>query len=259
MLKLDNICKSFPSIFRQVLKGINLELNKGDFCILIGSNGSGKSTLIKSISGEYQLDSGSVILNNQDITYLPIHKRSKLISSVTQDITKGTIQEMTLLENLSLSRMRTGGASYNSCNSNMHPLLTHEISSIGLGLEQYMNNYMYTLSGGQRQVIATIMATISNPTLLLLDEHCSALDPKTQVALMQYTNKVITEKSITTLMITHNLSDAICYGNRLIMMHNGELVLDVSGKEKDSLTISQLLSLFHRYEDANLVNQDLLS
>jgi len=253
MLELHNIYKSFSERSRPVLNGVNLKLEKEEFCVLIGDNGSGKSTLIKSISGEHFPDSGLITLNGQNITYLPIHKRAKLISTVSQDINKGTVQSMTLFENLSLSYLRNKNASY-ACYQKHKEQLTEKIEC--LGLKNYIDMPMSTLSGGQQQIIATIMATLSTPALLLLDEHCSALDPKASENLMKYTTKIIERLSITTLMITHNLNDAIRYGNRLIKMQDGKIVLDVKGNDKKNLTAQQLYDLFNndkgRHNDSDL-------
>ncbi len=251
MLCLKNISKSFPSVFEPVLKNINLELKTGDFCVVIGSNGSGKSTLIKTVSGEYSSDSGTLFLNNQNITNLSLHKRAKFISSVAQDVSKGVVQEMTLLENLALSQKRGYPATY-SFYKRQSEFLREKVASLGLGLENYLHTPLSQLSGGQRQMIATLMATLNSPPLLLLDEHCSALDPKTQSMVMEYTADIINKQNITALMITHHLGDAIRYGNRLLMLHQGAVVLDVQDAQKQTLKISTLLDLFHRYEDTVL-------
>lgn len=237
MLKLNNIYKKFPGCFDNVLKNINLELNQGDFCILIGSNGSGKSTLMKCISGEYEIDTGEIIIDKKAI-----------IASVSQDIYKGTISEMTLLENMVLSRLLKKKASFSFYRQQIEEIKII-VKELGIGLENYIESPLKFLSGGQRQMIATLMAVTSKPQILLLDEHTSALDPSAQKLLMQYTSEAITKNKITSLMITHKLDDALLYGNRLIMLHQGEIVFDIKGKDKQELTINQLLDLFHQYED----------
>lgn len=247
MLKLHKITKSFPLVFEPILKDISLELKEGDFAILIGSNGSGKTTLFKTISGEYLPDTGQIFLDNCDITKLPTYKRAKLISSVSQDITKGTIQEMSVLENMALSYMRGKASSFKTYKKIL-PLLREKITSLKLGLEKYLDTPLAALSGGQRQLIATIMAMSSNPALLLLDEHCSALDPKTQEILMAYTSKTILEQKKTALMITHNVKDVLTYGNRLLMLRQGKIVADLDASQKQKLSLNDLLHMFQKEE-----------
>ena len=227
MLVLNNIKKTFTGNVEPILKGVHLELNRGDFCTLIGSNGSGKSTLMKVISGEYGIDEGFIMIDDKNVTH---QERGFLISEVTQDINKGTIPEMTLLENLSLSHMSTKKEEWMA-----------KIRALEVGLEQYIDQKLSTLSGGQRQLIATLMAVHSRSKMVLLDEHTSALDPKMQKFLMEYTKNSIEALNLTAIMITHNISDAIKYGNRLIVMNNGEIVLNVSGQAKSSLTIADIL------------------
>jgi putative tryptophan/tyrosine transport system ATP-binding protein len=247
MLQLKDIVKIFPTIDEPVLNGINLELQQGDFCVLIGSNGSGKSTLMKTIAGEYLPTTGTIFLNNQNISTLKVTQRSSYISSVSQDITLGTTGEMTLLENLMLSLMRGKKARLSSYRQGI-ALLKEKIAALGLGLENYFETPLANLSGGQRQMIATVMATFSEPALLLLDEHCSALDPRMQTKIMEYTSMSIQKQKLTALMITHNLKDAIQYGNRLIMLHQGKIALDLNGEQKAKLTIGTLLNLFQQKE-----------
>lgn len=252
MLSIKEAYKSFPHSFEPILKGINLDLNKGEFCILVGSNGSGKSTLFKTITGEHSLDSGSIFINGKEITRRTLYQRAHNISTVTQNIATGTIQEMTLLENITLSCMR-GKKSHFYFYKNKLEGITAILKELGLGLEKYIEEPLKSLSGGQCQSIATMMAILSKPDLLLLDEHTSALDPKTQNRLMEYTAEQIKQQNMTTLMITHNLADAVRYGDRLIMMHRGKIVFDVNQEAKKDLQIDQLLSLFHRYEDSLLL------
>jgi putative ABC transport system ATP-binding protein len=244
MLQVNNIVKSFSSLTQPVLNGISLELAVGDFCVIVGSNGSGKSTLMKTLSGEHVVDSGKITLQNKDITHHPIHRRARLISSVSQDVAKGTIQEMTLLENLCLSHLRGLKAHFRSFQHHAKSL-KEKIASLDLGLEQYLHQPMSALSGGQRQMIATVMACLSSPKLLLLDEHICALDPKTQTKIMAFTADMIAKYHMTTLMITHQLSDAIHYGNRLIMLNKGNIVLDLNQEQKKAMTVPRLLDLFH--------------
>ncbi len=242
MLKLEKIKKTFPGGFEPVLKGIDLTLSPGEFCIVIGSNGSGKSTLMRSISGEYSVDSGKILV-----------KGKALIASVTQDINQGTIAEMTLLENMVLSKLLGKKASFNFYQQQMAEVAVI-VKELGIGLENYIDQPLKHLSGGQRQIIATLMAINSKPKILLLDEHTSALDPKMQKLLMEYTANAIAKNNITSLMITHKLDDALRYGDRLIMLHQGQIVFDVNAEEKRALDINKLLELFHIYEDSILRN-----
>lgn len=253
MLTLTSISKTFLGSFKPVLTNINLHLKPSDFCVIIGSNGSGKSTLIKIISGEYASDTGKIIIEGEDLTK---QDRSHTIASVTQDVNQGTIPEMTLLENMTLSLSRTKKTDFFFYHRRANQI-TQEIKGLGIGLEQYLNTPLSHLSGGQRQMVATIMAVTSRPKLLLLDEHTSALDPGTQRMVMAYTAQAIAEQQLTSLMITHNLADAIKYGNRLIMLHKGQIVFDVSGEEKSNLNMSELLALFHIYEDTVLLEDPL--
>ncbi len=249
MLNIIGLHKSFPGRFAPVLKNINLQLSAGEFCILIGSNGSGKSTLLKSITGEYKVDIGNIRLADQDITWMPMYLRSKMISSVYQDITRGVVQEMTLFENLVLSQFRVHNAGYRFY-KHYEKELKKQIKN--LGLEEYIDQPVSSLSGGQKQIIAMLMASIPAPQLLLLDEPTSALDPRIQKQLMEYTVQIVAQNNITTLMVTHNLDDAIRYGNRLIMLHDGQIVLDLNNEQKHSLTTAKLLDLFHSFEDSML-------
>jgi putative ABC transport system ATP-binding protein len=251
MLCIAGLCKEFNGCC--VLKEVNIELSQGEFCMLIGNNGSGKSTLLRSISGEYQVDAGRIQIAGEDITKNPLHYRAKFISSVTQDIVCGTIPEMTLLENIVLSQLRIRKSRLRFFASHARDI-NDLIKDLGTGLESYLYSPLRELSGGQRQIIATLMALSSDPQLLLLDEHTSALDPKMQVSLMEYTASKISALGVTTLMITHNLEDAISYGDRLIMLHQGQIVLDVRGEDKSRLKAPGLLKLFHHYEDMTLTH-----
>ncbi|MDR3179851.1 MAG: ATP-binding cassette domain-containing protein [Holosporaceae bacterium] len=237
MLQLNNVSKSFSGIFEPVLKEINLSVAEGEFCTVIGANGSGKSTLMKIISGEHLADSGK-IKKNGDVT------------QVVQDVNKGTIPSMTMLENIALSRMKTPRFSFYKRHKNE---IVDKIRSLNIGLEKFIDQPLSVLSGGQRQTIATLMALNSGRKILLLDEHTSALDPKMQKMLMEYTARSIRELGLTTLMITHNMEEAVKYGDRLIMMHNGRIVFDLKGSKKSQLKIQSLLEMFHKFEDQNLL------
>jgi putative ABC transport system ATP-binding protein len=238
MIIIKNIKKSFHGVFAPVLNGVDLSLKPADFCVVIGANGSGKSTLLKVISGEYIPDSGAIEVQGQ-------------IAQVVQDVNLGTIPEMTLLENIALSGTKKAKLAFYS---RYKEEIIKKIKALGIGLEEYIDQHLKCLSGGQRQTIATLMAITSGSEILLLDEYTSALDPKMQNILMEYTAKQIAERNLTTIMITHKMDDAIKYGNRLIMLHQGKIVLDVAEEKKGKLNITDLLALFHKYEDQTLLS-----
>lgn len=249
MLKIKNISKSFPGLCRPIIKNLSFELKEGDFCILLGANGSGKSTLMKMIAGEYLVDTGMILLNNE----LPIKYRD-LVASVVQDISLGTLQDMTLLENMVLSYIKNRTANfvfYKKHTEKIQDILKN--LNFGIDLNKQLDHPIRGLSAGQRQMIAIIMAFLSKPKLLLLDEHTSALDPKMQKQLMEYTANTVKANNLTTIMITHKLDDAIAYGNRLILLHQGCIVLDYNDQEKKNLTIRELLTCFHKFEDQELI------
>ena len=244
-LELHNVTKSFPQNAQATLKDINLKVNEGEYCIILGSNGSGKSTLLKVISGEYQADSGDITLNGKNVTKHSLHIRAKEIGSVAQDINKGTIDEMTLLENISLSKMRGNSAKYKFF-TNQTDEVVKDIKLLGLDLEKYVNTKISSLSGGQRQSIASLMAMSPKPKLLLLDEHTSALDPRSKEKIMSFTDSYIKNHNITTIMITHSIVEAINYGNRLIVMHHGVIAYDVRESEKSKLNEQTILDILHK-------------
>ena len=250
MLKIDAINKGFnkgtvneTSIFTN----FNLAINKGDFITIVGSNGAGKSTLLNIISGALELDSGHIILEGKDITTLQEHRKSKFISRVFQDPTKGTSPSMTILENLSLAdnKGKSFGLSLGVNKKKIDEFKEH-LSILNLGLEDKMDTKVGLLSGGQRQALSLLMATLNTPKILLLDEHTAALDPKTSETIINLTNSIVKEKNITTIMITHNLSHAIAFGNRLLMMHQGEAILDIGEMEKRHLTKNALIEEFSK-------------
>jgi putative ABC transport system ATP-binding protein len=250
MLTVQGICKTFSGSSIPALTDVHLALATGDFCVLIGANGSGKSTLMKVIAGTYTPDRGSIFVNETQLTQ---KSRAHLIAQVIQDVNKGTIPEMSLLENMVLSQIgATSGklAFYERFATE----ITQKVRDLGIGLEDAMHQPLAQLSGGQRQMVATMMAIESNPSILLLDEHTSALDPKMQRKLMTYTAQAVASRRLTTIMITHKLDDAILYGNRLIMLNRGKIVFDISGAEKAALEVHTLLDLFHQYEDRELIS-----
>lgn len=243
MLELKNIVKIFPQAEAPVLDNINLTVHQDDYCIILGSNGSGKSTLLKIILGEYSADSGSVFLNKIDITDKPTHIRACEIGSVVQDLNKGTVQEMTLLENITLSNMRNRKASFSGIKRYKEEIIEN-IKMLELGLEKFIDCEISSLSGGQRQTIATLAAMTPKPSLLLLDEHTSALDPLSKQIIMDFTDRYVRDNHIMTLMITHNIHDALTYGNRLIIMNHGKIVYDIAGPEKKILKEKDILDIF---------------
>jgi len=259
MLKLENISLTFnPGTVneKKALEGLNLHLEKGDFVTVLGSNGAGKSTLFNIIAGTFLPDSGKVILDGRDITRLPDYKRSKEIGRLFQDPLKGTAPNMTIEENLALAYLRANHTKspFSMVSKADRADFRERLAMLNLGLEDRMNMNVGLLSGGQRQALTLLMATLQKPKLLLLDEHTAALDPKTAAKVLEITDKIVTENHLTTLMITHNMRDAIVHGNRLIMMHEGRIVVDVEGEEKAMLTVEKLLSLFYRASGREFAN-----
>ncbi|SDY73751.1 putative ABC transport system ATP-binding protein [Proteiniborus ethanoligenes] len=256
MLKLNNICKTFnlgdineESIFH----GVSLEVKDDDFICIVGSNGAGKSTLLNIVSGKLGIDRGSIILNGEDITDQVESQRCKKISRIFQDPSLGTVPSMTVHENLSMALNK--GKKFNFSlliDKKNESLFKESLKILDLGLEDKLEVDVSKLSGGQRQSLALIMSALTDPRLLLLDEHTAALDPKTSEIVMAITDRIVKEKKLATLMVTHNIDHAIRYGNRLIMMHRGQIILDVSGEEKKNLTKEKLLSLFKDVSDRSL-------
>lgn len=248
MLELKNVSKTFNAGTineKRALKGIDLTLNDGDFVTVIGGNGAGKSTLLNAICGTWHVDGGSIVIDGQDVTNVPGHKRAKYLGRVFQDPMMGTAADMEIQENLALAKRRgkVRGLSWGISKKEREEY-RELLSTLGLGLEDRMTSKVGLLSGGQRQAVTLLMAAMSEPKLLLLDEHTAALDPKTAEKVLEITEKIVNKNKLTTLMITHNMRDAIKHGNRLIMMHEGRIIVDVSGEEKKNLTVEDLLALF---------------
>ena len=262
MLKIENVRKVFnPGTVNEkvALNGLNLHLKPGDFVTVIGGNGAGKSTMLNSVSGAYTVDEGKIIIDGVDVTRLPEYKRAKFIGRVFQDPMMGTAATMQIEENLALAARRGKPRTLRSGITNKErEEYREQLKILDLGLEDRMTAKVGLLSGGQRQALTLLMATLQQPKLLLLDEHTAALDPKTAAKVLEATQRIVEKDNLTTLMITHNMRDAIAYGNRLIMMYDGHVVVDVSGEEKKNLTVEQLLSLFSKVSGSNEANDKLL-
>lgn len=239
---------------RTALDGVSLELAAGSFTVVIGSNGAGKSTLLNALAGAAPLDAGSVEIDGRDVTRWPEHRRARLVARVLQDPMLGTLPTLTVEENLALAEMRASGPRFELALTPARRVrYAVALESYGLGLETRMGSRAGVLSGGQRQVLALAMAVLSSPRVLLLDEHCAALDPKTAELVMQATLRAVASGSLTTLMVTHNMQHAIRFGERLLMMHAGSVLLDASGEEKARLTVEALVERFHLADDKMLL------
>ena len=262
MLKLENIRKVFnPGTINEkiALRGLDLELKPGDFVTVIGGNGAGKSTMLNCVSGAYPVDEGKILIDGVDVTALPEYKRAKFIGRVFQDPMMGTAATMQIEENLALAARR---GKFRGLRAGItraeREAFREQLKILDLGLEDRMTAKVGLLSGGQRQALTLLMATLQKPKLLLLDEHTAALDPKTAAKVLEATQKIVEKDNLTTLMITHNMRDAIAYGNRLIMMYDGRVVVDVSGEEKKNLTVEQLLGLFSKASGSDEADDKLL-
>ncbi len=262
MLKLENVWKTFnPGTVNEkvALRSLNLEMREGDFVTVIGGNGAGKSTMLNAIAGVFGVDSGTISIDGVNVTALPEYKRAAYIGRVFQDPMMGTAATMQIEENLALAARR-------GKTRTLRPGITRaeresyqeQLKILGLGLENRMTAKVGLLSGGQRQALTLLMATLQRPKLLLLDEHTAALDPKTAAKVLEATQRIVEKNNLTTLMITHNMRDAIAYGNRLIMMYDGNIAVDVSGEEKKNLTVEQLLNLFSQASGSTEVDDKLV-
>ena len=262
MLRVENIYKTFfPGTIneKRALQGLSLHLKPGDFATVIGGNGAGKSTTLNAIAGVFSVDSGKIIIDGEDLTKKPEHKRAKYIGRVFQDPMLGTAAGMMIEENLALAarRGKTPGLSW-SFNDEQHEHFYEMLKELDLGLEERMTAKVGLLSGGQRQALTLLMATLKKPKLLLLDEHTAALDPKTAEKVLGLTDKIVKKDNLTTLMITHNMRDALRFGNRLIMLHNGRVIIDVQGDEKKNMQIPDLLEMFEKASGDTMDSDRLL-
>jgi len=263
LLCLKNISKTFaPGTVHQkkAVEGLSLALAPGDFAAIIGSNGAGKSTLFGAIAGSFYPDSGRILLEGEDITFLPEHKRARKIGRLFQDPLKGTAPHMTIEENLALAYLRAEGrrSPLGLVTKKDRDYFRERLAALGLGLEDRMKSPVGLLSGGQRQALTLLMATLVTPKLLLLDEHTAALDPATAEKVLALTRQVVAEQGITCMMITHNISSALALGNRTLMMDRGRLVLDLSGEQREGMTVPRLLELFKEKAARELDNDRML-
>ncbi len=262
MISLENCNKYFHKgsvneVF--ALNNINLSIKEGDFISIIGSNGAGKSTLLNSIAGTFFLDAGKILINEKDVTGWQEYKRAKLISRVFQDPLLGTCPSATIEQNMALAKKRGQWRGFSrGVKIKDREGFREKLKMLGLGLENRLTDRVGLLSGGQRQALTMLMATMIRPEVLLLDEHIAALDPKTANQILKLTEEIVGEQKLTTLMITHNMKHAIQFGNRLIMLHQGRIISDVAGKEKKTLTVDDLLQKFYASSDEELVSDSML-
>lgn len=263
MLEIKNIYKTFNAGTineKRALQGLNLTLQDGEFCTVIGGNGAGKSTMMNAVAGVWPVDSGAILLDGVDISGLCEHQRASMLGRVFQDPMTGTAADMQIVENLALAARRGTRRSFLRWGVPKAEYETYRelLKTLDLGLEDRMTTKVGLLSGGQRQALTLLMATLKKPQLLLLDEHTAALDPKTAAKVLDATQRIVEKDHLTTMMITHNMRDAIAYGNRLVMMYDGRIVVDVSGEEKKNLTVEQLLNLFSQASGSDEADDKLL-
>lgn len=262
MLNIIHVEKTFnPGTIneKKALQGINLHLDEEDFVTVIGGNGAGKSTMLNMIAGVYPVDQGSIIVDGVDVTRLPEYKRAKYLGRVFQDPMTGTAADMQIEENLALAARRGKARTLRvGITAKERKEYKELLKILDLGLENRLTAKVGLLSGGQRQALTLLMATLKKPKLLLLDEHTAALDPKTAKKVVDITEEIVTKNKIPTVMITHNMADAIRVGNRLIMMHEGRIVVDVRGEEKKKLTIEQLLQMFEASSGSQLTDDKVI-
>ena len=262
MLTISHVRKTFNKGTineKKALQGINLHLKPGDFVTVIGGNGAGKSTMLNMIAGVYPIDSGKIEIDGVNISREPEHKRAQYIGRVFQDPMRGTAAGMQIQENLALAlrRGQKRGLSWHIKNEEMD-FYREALTRLDLGLQTRMTSKVGLLSGGQRQALTLLMATLERPKLLLLDEHTAALDPKTARKVLELTDEIVNEQNLTTLMVTHNVKDAIQYGNRLIMMHEGRVIYDVEGEEKKNLQVEDLLKKFEEHSGEEFANDRMM-
>ncbi len=263
MLRVDNISKTFnPGTVNEktALDRLSLHLAPGDFAAVIGSNGAGKSTLLNAVAGSFTVDSGSITLGGRDVTFVPNHRRSRVIGRLFQDPLRGTAPSLTIEENLALAYLRSseGTAPLSRIRRKDKEFFAQRLELLGMGLEDQMRQPVGLLSGGQRQALTLLMATLVTPKLLLLDEHTAALDPATAEKVLELTRSMVAEHQITCLMVTHNMRQALELGSRTLMMSGGRIVLDVSGEERAGMTVEDLLARFKAGTGKDLDNDRML-
>ena len=262
MLKIQNVHKTFnPGTVNQkhALDNLCLHLKEGEFVTVIGGNGAGKSTMLNAVAGVWTVDEGKILIDDVDVTHLPEYKRAAYIGRVFQDPMMGTAATMQIEENMALAARRGKKRTLRvGITKEEREFYRDQLRILDLGLEDRMTSKVGLLSGGQRQALTLLMASLQKPKLLLLDEHTAALDPKTAAKVLEATKRIVEKDNLTTMMITHNMRDAIAYGNRLIMMYNGHIVVDVSGEEKKNLTVEKLLSLFSQNSGSDEVDDKLV-
>ena len=262
MLEIQNIHKTFnPGTVNEkvALNGVNLNLNPGDFVTIIGGNGAGKSTTLNAIAGVWSVDEGKIIIDGVDITKLSEHKRALYLGRVFQDPMTGTAATMSIEENMAIAARRgeRRGLGW-GITKKERERYKEALKELDLGLEDRLSSKVGLLSGGQRQAITLLMASLKKPKLLLLDEHTAALDPKTAAKVLAISDKIIQEHQLTAMMVTHNMKDAIAHGNRLIMMHEGKIIYDVSGEEKKNLKVADLLAKFEEVSGGEFANDRMM-
>ncbi|MEA3485732.1 MAG: ABC transporter ATP-binding protein [Candidatus Aerophobetes bacterium] len=262
MLRVSHLTKIFfkgTANENVALKNIDLNTAAGDFITIVGSNGAGKTTLLNLISGKYLLDEGKIEINGRNVSNLPEYKRAKFIGRVFQDPLQGTAASLTIEENLAIASSRGKRKELRfAVDRRMRKEFKDKLRPLGLGLENRLQERMGLLSGGQRQALTILMATLIKPEVLLLDEHTASLDPKTAEKIISLTNKIVIQEKITTLMVTHNMEEALEFGNRTIMMHEGEIVLDVQGEEKEGMAVKDLLDKFSEVRKERLAEDKML-
>ena len=263
MLDIVNVSKTFnPGTVNEktALRNVSLHLDRGDFVTVIGSNGAGKSTLFNAIGGTFFTDEGRIVLDGTDLTFLPEHRRSKHIGRMFQDPLKGTAPHLTIGENLALAYLRASERTspFSRVSKKDRQRFREQLFQLGLGLEDRMDHPVGLLSGGHRQALTLLMATVVTPKLLMLDEHTAALDPATAEKVLELTRRVVAENGITCLMVTHNISSALSLGNRTVMMNDGGVVLELSGEERARMTVPRLLELFKEKTAQTLDNDRML-
>ena len=261
MIRLEGVSKVFNEGTvneTRAMNNINLTVNEGDFITVIGSNGAGKSTLFNLIAGTYAPTEGRVFVNDADVTKVPEYKRAKYIGRIFQNPLLGTAGNMSLEDNMTISRKKGFKGLKVSLNNSLREEFRRELTALDMGLEERLKNNVSLLSGGQRQALTLLMMVLSRPALILLDEHTAALDPRNAAKVLELTKRFIEDYKLTAIMITHNMAHAIAYGNRLLMMDGGEIILDIQGKEKQELTVDKLVGKFHEIRKKDFENDEVL-